>query len=186
MLRHVTGMELEAYVGERLAKPLGWGRVTYGYRHAPIEHTPGGGGIVLRPRDMLRFAYLLLRGGRWGDRELVPADYVHQASRATRYNPHSPYSFQFNVNTDGDVAGLPRDVSGRAERAGTRSSSCRRWTWSCSSWAGGTGNTPANTGFPKPENADALTDAQENPSPTEGHESGNLRTLALVIAALER
>jgi hypothetical protein len=28
-----------------------------------LEHTPGGGGIVLRVTDALRFAYLLLRNG---------------------------------------------------------------------------------------------------------------------------
>jgi len=185
MLRHVTGMELEAYVGERLAKPMGWGRWTYGYKHQPLEHTPGGGGIALRPRDMLRFAYLLLRGGRWGDKALVPEDYVHQASRKTRYNPHTAYSFQFDVNTDGGATGLPRDAF----------------------WKGGSGGhvflvvpsldlvvfklggrdeqyAPANTGFPKSEKANTRPDVPEVAS--EVHRGRYLRALNLVVAALDR
>lgn len=111
MLRHVTGRELEDYVRDHLAQPLGWGRWGYGYKYAPeVTHTPGGGGIALRPTDMLRFGYLLLHEGRWNDRQLVPAEYVRDASRASRFNPHFAYSLQFNVNTGGQIPELPRDA----------------------------------------------------------------------------
>jgi CubicO group peptidase (beta-lactamase class C family) len=111
MVRHVSGMELEAYVRDRLARPLGWGNFTYGYRSAEeITHTPGGGGIAVRATDMLRFGYLLLREGRWGDRQVVPAEFVRHCGTASPYNPHSPYSLQFDVNTDGQWTGVPRDA----------------------------------------------------------------------------
>jgi CubicO group peptidase (beta-lactamase class C family) len=111
MLRHVTGQELQEYVRERVAKPLGWGRWGYGYKHANrVEHTPGGGGIVVRPTDVLRFGYLLLNEGRWQHEQIVPAWYVQHATRKSPYNPHYPYSLQFDVNTDGDVPDLPRDA----------------------------------------------------------------------------
>ena len=111
MLRHVTGMEMQTYLESRLAEPLGWGRWGFGYRRAErVRHTPGGGGIVARPTDMLRFGYLLLKEGRWGDRQVVPAEYVRHATSASPYNPHFPYSLQFNVNTGGEVPGLPRDA----------------------------------------------------------------------------
>jgi CubicO group peptidase (beta-lactamase class C family) len=111
VVRHVSGMELEAYIRERLAKPLGWGPFTYGYKNArEVTHTPGGGGIAVRATDMLRFGYLLLREGQWAGKEIVPAEYVHHCGRASPYNPHAPYSLQFDVNTDGHVAGYPRDA----------------------------------------------------------------------------
>jgi len=111
IVRRVTGMELEDYVRKRLAEPMGWGRFTYAYRYAKeVTHTPGGGGIAVRATDMLRFGYLLLRNGRWGDRQLVPAEYVRQCGRKSPYNPHYPYSLQFNVNTDGEIPGYPRDA----------------------------------------------------------------------------
>lgn len=111
VLRHVTGQELQAYLDERLAKPLGWGRWGFGYKHATrVRHTPGGGGIVARPTDMLRFGYLLRHEGRWDGQQLVPADYVRHATRRSAYNPHSAYSLQFDINVDGQVAGVPRDA----------------------------------------------------------------------------
>jgi CubicO group peptidase (beta-lactamase class C family) len=111
LLRHVTGRELKDYVDEKLARPLGWGRWTYAYRHAKdVTHTPGGGGIALRATDMLRFGYLLLNEGRWKDRQLVPAEYVRHCRIQSPYNPHYPYSLQFDVNSDGHAAGVPRDA----------------------------------------------------------------------------
>jgi len=74
-----------------------------------VTHTPGGG-IALRATDMLRFGYLLLNEGHWNGKQLVPAEYVHLCARQSPYNPHFPYSLQFNVNTNGDVAELPRDA----------------------------------------------------------------------------
>lgn len=111
MVRHVSGMELEQYIRLRLAEPMGWAPFTYGYKNAPeVTHTPGAGGIELRATDMLRFCYMLLHEGRWGKRQLVPADYVRHCRSASPYNPHSPYSLQFDVNTDGHVSGVPKDA----------------------------------------------------------------------------
>ena len=106
VLRHLVGMEMQQYLDEKLAKPMGWGRWGYG----TAEHTPGGGNIAVRSTDALRFGYLLLHGGRWGKQQLVPADYVALCARSSPYNPHSPFSLQFEVNQDGHVAGAPRDA----------------------------------------------------------------------------
>jgi CubicO group peptidase (beta-lactamase class C family) len=110
ILRHLTGLELQQFVDERLAKPMGWGRWGWGYRQAEVTHTCGGGGIAPRATDMLRFAYLLLREGRWKDRQLAPAAYVRQCGRRSHYNPHYPYSLQFQLNDDGHMTGVPRDA----------------------------------------------------------------------------
>jgi CubicO group peptidase (beta-lactamase class C family) len=59
---------------------------------------------------MLRFGYLLLHKGRWGEDQVVPEDYVIKATAASPYNPHYPYSLQFNVNTNGEEKDLPRDA----------------------------------------------------------------------------
>ena len=110
MLRHLTGMELEEYVRRKLAEPMGFGRFGWGYKSMIPGHTAGGGGVAPRPTDMLRFAYLLLREGRWGDRQLVPAEYVRLAGSPSPYNPHFDYSLQFNVNGNGRWDDIPRDA----------------------------------------------------------------------------
>ncbi len=111
MLRQISGMELQEFIDKYIAKELGWGRWGFGYKNqALITHTPGGGGIVLRPTDMLRFGYLLLHEGKWKDKQVIPANYVRLCSRETSYNPHYPYSFQFDVNSGGFYSGLPHDA----------------------------------------------------------------------------
>lgn len=111
MLRHISGVELEDYIATHLAQPLGWGRWGFGYKYASrVNHTPGGGGIALRSTDMLRFCYMLLHEGRWNGRQIVPSKYIHSASKASPYNPHYPYSLQFNVNSTGELNELPKDA----------------------------------------------------------------------------
>jgi CubicO group peptidase (beta-lactamase class C family) len=120
VLRRLTGMEMEDYMRLRLTGPLGFG--TWGYAmyrpklksgidaNGRMFHTPGGGSNAVRSTDVLRFAYLLLREGKWGDKQIVPAEFVRLCGRSVTYNPHYTHSFNFNVNDDGHIAGVPRDA----------------------------------------------------------------------------
>lgn len=113
VLRHLAGMEMQGFIDQKLAKPLQFGGWGYDMQRADgqkLQHTPGGGGIALRSTDALRFGYLLLHNGRWKDSQIVPAEYVGLCRRPSPYNPHSPFSLQFEINTDGHVAGAPRDA----------------------------------------------------------------------------
>jgi CubicO group peptidase (beta-lactamase class C family) len=112
VLRHVTGMELQDYIDARLAKPMGWGPWAYCLHRGDylMPHANGAGSIALHATDVLRFAYCLLHRGRWGDRQLVPADYIALCNQPLAYNPHCPFSLQFEHNADGHIAGAPRDA----------------------------------------------------------------------------
>jgi len=112
VLRRLAGMEMQQYIDEKLARPMGFGSWGYALHRngTTLAHTPGGGSIALRATDAVRFAYLLLHKGRWGNRQLAPADYVAMCGRPSPYNPHSPFSLMFEVNQDGHVFGAPRDA----------------------------------------------------------------------------
>ncbi|MBV9678302.1 MAG: serine hydrolase [Acidobacteriaceae bacterium] len=112
VLRHLTGMEMQAYIDEKLAKPMGWNSWTYALHHGDVmlSHTPGGGDIAVHSTDAVRFGYLLLHHGQWDGKQLVPAEYVALCGRPSPYNPHAPFSLMFEVNADGHVAGAPRDA----------------------------------------------------------------------------
>ena len=56
-------------------------------------HTPGGGSNAVRSTDVLRFAYLLLHEGKWGGKQIVPADFVRKCGKIATYNPHYTHSF---------------------------------------------------------------------------------------------
>jgi CubicO group peptidase (beta-lactamase class C family) len=120
IIRHVTGMELQDYVDSHLAKPLGWGRWSYGYRdHPGKDHTSGGGGIALRATDMMRYGYLLLHQGRWGSQQIVPADYIRKATAPTPYNPHyGGFSLAFELNAADETVAVPRDAYGKSGSGG--------------------------------------------------------------------
>jgi CubicO group peptidase (beta-lactamase class C family) len=112
VLRHVTGMELQDYINERLAKPMGWGPWAYCLHRDDflMPHANGAGSTAVHAPDALRFGYCLLHQGRWGDKQLVPADYIALCNKPLSYNPHCPFSLQFENNSDGHVAGAPRDA----------------------------------------------------------------------------
>jgi CubicO group peptidase (beta-lactamase class C family) len=112
-LRRLTGMEMQTYIDQKLARPMQFGGWGYGLERADgtkLQHTPGGGGIALRATDALRFGYLLLRKGRWNGTQIVPEDYLQACSKPSPFNQHSPFSLQFEVNRDGHIAGAPRDA----------------------------------------------------------------------------
>lgn len=187
VLERVTGRTLQEYVDEHLAKPIGWGRWGFGYRGpGRLERMTGGGGIALRATDMLRFGFLLLHEGRWGDRQIVPAEFVRHASRRSPYNPHYPYSLQFNVNTGGESPGLPRDAFWKLGSGGHALyvvPSLDLVVWKL----GGRDDqySPANTQMEPHPDAPLASAEREAWKPAVDADTAALRTLQLVIAAVK-
>lgn len=65
---------LKAYLDDRLMRPLDIAHYTIG--RTPKGHLPMHGGERLRPRDLAKFGQLLVDGGRWKGRQVVPAAWV--------------------------------------------------------------------------------------------------------------
>jgi CubicO group peptidase (beta-lactamase class C family) len=79
MVERVTGRGLPEFLDERLFTPMGidhaeWDRVGSGAAF-------GFHGLHLRTEAVAAFGELLLRGGLWGDRQLVPREWVERATR---------------------------------------------------------------------------------------------------------
>lgn len=79
MVERVTGRGLPELLDERLFGPMGvgpaeWDRVASGAAF-------GFHGLHLTTEAVAAFGELLLRGGRWGDRQLVPRAWVRLATR---------------------------------------------------------------------------------------------------------
>ncbi len=120
IVRKITGMEMEDYLRSRLTKPLGFGDWGYAMYRPKLKsgidsngrmlHTPGGGSIAVRSTDMLRFGYLMLHEGKWAGKQIVPADFARMCGRMVKYNPHFTHSFNFNMNEDAHIAGVPKDA----------------------------------------------------------------------------
>jgi len=88
-----------------------------GQRMASVSGgTRWGGGVWISAMDMARFGYLWLRGGRWGDKQIVPAAYVKQALAPSANGPD--YGFLWWLNTRGGGKTLPPN-SYQAQGAGS-------------------------------------------------------------------
>jgi CubicO group peptidase (beta-lactamase class C family) len=184
MIRHITGGELEAFVRERIGNPLGWERWGWGYKNRIRDHTPGGGGIALRPTDMLRFGYLLLHDGKWRDRQVVPSDYVRQARRPSRFNPHFDYSLQFDVNGNGRWPGVPRDAFWKTGSGGHCLYVVPSMDLVVYKLGGRTAQySEEDTGLKQPPYDGSREDWQ---APSQADPDPNLQTIKLVLEALNR
>jgi CubicO group peptidase (beta-lactamase class C family) len=112
VLRRVAGMDLKDYIQSRLGKPMGWGAWDYCLRRGDYVQkvANGAGSIALHATDAVRFGYCLARGGQWDGKQLVPRPYIEMCHTASPFNPHTPFSLQWEQNSDGHVAGAPRDA----------------------------------------------------------------------------
>jgi CubicO group peptidase (beta-lactamase class C family) len=186
VLRHLVGMEMQQYLDEKLARPMGWGKWGYGLR----EHTPGGGDIAIRSTDAARFAYLLLHKGRWGEKQLVPADYVEACGKPSKYQKHAPFSLMFEVNADGHLAGAPRDAFFKSGGGGFGICVVPSLDLVLYKMAGDDGQyDPKRTGLPQDYPYDGSRDhwkpaarSQFNDGPI-GTDDGLRRTIEMVCAA---
>ncbi len=117
MVRKLTGKEASEYMRGKVFGPIGWeGWKWYDNPPEPdgSRHTKCQGGIEPRPRDALRFGYLLLQLGKWKDKQVVPEWYVKMMRKQSPYNPYySGYGLLVVINPDGKkLPSAPRDTYG--------------------------------------------------------------------------
>ena len=78
ILQKVTGEKLLDYLDARLFQPLRISKPVWDESHQGI--TCGGWGLKLTTEDMAKMGQLLLQGGRWYGRQILPADWVKEMS----------------------------------------------------------------------------------------------------------
>ena len=74
LVAHATGGWLPAFFDRAVAQPLGLAH--YALNLTPTGEGYGGGGAYLAPRDLLKLGQLVLDGGRWGGRQVVPRAWI--------------------------------------------------------------------------------------------------------------
>ncbi|WP_244485187.1 serine hydrolase domain-containing protein [Bradyrhizobium tropiciagri] len=79
IIRKATGHPLDEFARTELFEPLGitafeWSRVK--------GDSDAGGGLRLRPRDMAKIGQLVLAGGRWNGRQIVPKAWIETSTQS--------------------------------------------------------------------------------------------------------
>ena len=108
-LARAVGQPLASYARTRLLQPLGIAQ--FNWRQGAQGHALGALGLSISTRAMARLGQLVLAGGVWQGRALVPADYL--ASATQRQNAgggpvFSPYGYLWWLSAD-----QPHRSSGR-------------------------------------------------------------------------
>ncbi len=121
---HVEGRELHTYLAERVFAPIGMENVSWdvqGGSGCLGPHTNAHTGVHISARELARFGYLMLRGGVWDGRPVIPAWWMELATRTSqKLNPN--YGYTWWVNTAGTQwPDLPTDAFALA---GYRSNRC--------------------------------------------------------------
>jgi CubicO group peptidase (beta-lactamase class C family) len=81
--------------------------------------TRWGGGVWINSWDMARFGYLWLRGGKWGDRQILQPAFVKAAIAPSTVANSPDYGYLWWLNTQGkNYPGLPTTAFG-AKGAGS-------------------------------------------------------------------
>jgi len=78
VVRNVSGMPTDTFAQRFLFDPLGITRARWFYGE-PDNLPHMGGGLNLRPLDMAKIGYLVLRQGRWENQQVVSEDWIAES-----------------------------------------------------------------------------------------------------------
>jgi CubicO group peptidase (beta-lactamase class C family) len=110
MLARIAGEPLPELFDRLVARPLQMR--TYHLFLQPSGEAYGGGGHQFLPRDFLKMAQLLVNGGRWNDRQVLPPDWLGRITESLRdLTPTQQYGYLWNS------AVYPRAEGGGTVRA---------------------------------------------------------------------
>lgn len=78
IISRATGMSAEAYAKKHLFEPL---KIKdYKWDKDPNGTHLGGWGLYLKPKDMAKFGYLIMKKGKWNNKQLVPKEWIETAT----------------------------------------------------------------------------------------------------------
>jgi CubicO group peptidase (beta-lactamase class C family) len=85
-IREIAGEPADDFARRELFAPIGVTGETWFV--SPYDGLPHcGGGLFLKPADLARVGYLVLRHGKWGDRQVVPSSWIESATRSYSSGP---------------------------------------------------------------------------------------------------
>jgi CubicO group peptidase (beta-lactamase class C family) len=75
VIREITSEAVASFARRELFAPLGI--TSDSWAQSPYDGLPHcGGGLNLAPPDLARIGYLVLRQGKWGDKQVVPSSWI--------------------------------------------------------------------------------------------------------------
>ncbi len=102
VIAHATQSWLPAFFDHTIAQPLEIDH--YSINLTPTGQMYGGGGVQMRPRDLLKFGQLYLNGGTWNGHRIVDKSWVETSTSHQIDNPNGSDGFawhRFTLDANG-------------------------------------------------------------------------------------
>jgi len=113
----VTGRAYDEFAIEALFKPLGVEHWTFQTFDGDAQHGRHASHSLGMPaRDLARIGYCLLRGGRWGETQVVPKWFVEETAAPTHNVTGPEMRFKINAQTFSHGWELPARLAGERGR----------------------------------------------------------------------
>ncbi|GAB3912579.1 serine hydrolase domain-containing protein [Microlunatus endophyticus] len=111
IFQEITGRSVSSYLGSEVFAPIGltdwdWESAGGFGRLGPVSTTHIG--LHISARELARLGYCILQDGRWGQDQVLPPDYLREATTPQELNPD--YGLGFWLNRGPDNPSLPGDL----------------------------------------------------------------------------
>ncbi len=90
-VERAVGRDLQEFAQDELFQPLGIPRSDWFWLRDAAGHTLGYAFLFMPPRDLPRLGQLMLQGGVWNGKRLLPASFVAAAGSSSATNPGYGY-----------------------------------------------------------------------------------------------
>ena len=93
VIKEVTGQGLTEYLTPRLFQPLGI--ENFFWEKCPKGNEKAGWGLYILPEDIAKIGQMVLSGGKFEDKQIVPADWIEQATSAQMKTPETLGAYDY-------------------------------------------------------------------------------------------
>lgn len=96
-IRQITGQSLTEYLKPRLFEPLGI--ENFFWEKCPKGNEKGGWGLYILPEDIAKIGQMVLGGGVFEGRRIVPEEWIKEATRAQMQTPEAlgDYNYGYQI-----------------------------------------------------------------------------------------
>jgi CubicO group peptidase (beta-lactamase class C family) len=105
LFRAATGKGIDQFLDDRVFRPIGINPADWSWDRKADQPIPYSG-LHITARALARFGLLVLRDGRWQERQIVPADWLAAAARPSQSH-NKNYGYLWWNNTVGKWPGVP-------------------------------------------------------------------------------
>lgn len=118
LIQRVSGKNIHEFAKEFLFEPIGIEKSEWTI--SPSTNSPAAAsGLRLTSRDMLKFGILYKNGGKWGQVQVIPENWIQESFKSNLQLPFGSYGFQFwiyNYDIDGNILKIPAAVGNGDQR----------------------------------------------------------------------